>query len=327
MPSRRKKRRTQKNGDEEDETLKDIPRSFVVRRGWVMGPVRELISEIRLMLSPHTAVRLKERRSNTIKDYLGVAGHLGVSHVWLVSSTEVRTLIRIARASRGPTLTLAMEAYSLMRDVRATQRRPLAMGDKEFREPPLLILNNFGEPCPHHVSIAGAVFQSLFPKINVQTVQLERIRRAVIVHLDEESGCIEIRHYAIRVRPIGLSRPVRKIVTAKRRVPRLNQIQDIADLLEDGGANATGAFSSDSEGEGPEDAQVETSVLHRSDDDLRKKRGRTSVTRKSATKLIELGPRLRLRLVRIEEGFCSGESLYSLNSPSADYEDNLSQES
>ena len=57
------------------------PKSMVIRIGaGEVGPsVSQLVKDVRSMLEPGTASRLKERRANRLKDYLTMAGPLGVA--------------------------------------------------------------------------------------------------------------------------------------------------------------------------------------------------------------------------------------------------------
>ena len=43
------------------------------------------------MMMPLTAAKLKERRKNTLKDFVSVAGPLGVTHMMCFASTGVDT--------------------------------------------------------------------------------------------------------------------------------------------------------------------------------------------------------------------------------------------
>ncbi|KAI0564058.1 Brix domain containing protein [Gracilaria domingensis] len=132
---RRRKRRTHKL---DTPGSPSIPRSFVFRRGHVPGGVRDLVACLRAALMPHTARRLKERRMNGIRDYVSVATQIGVTHFWILSATATSPYLRVARVPQGPTLTFRIVEYSLSADVRATQRRPVALEDAHFEQPPLL---------------------------------------------------------------------------------------------------------------------------------------------------------------------------------------------
>ena len=104
-----------------------------------MGPsVSQLVKDVRLMMEPGTASRLKERRANRLRDYLTMAGPLGVSHLLLFSRSESgNTNMRLAITPRGPTLNFHVEKYSLCKDVRKALKHPKS-GAKEYLTAPLV---------------------------------------------------------------------------------------------------------------------------------------------------------------------------------------------
>ena len=149
MARRRTKKRTHVGASNENagkavpvnEILR-APKSMVIRIGaGEVGPsVSQLVKDMRSMLEPGTASRLKERRSNRLKDYLTMAGPLGVSHLMLFSRSESGNInMRLALTPRGPTLHFHVEKYSLCKDIRKALRHPKSAG-KEFLSPPLVRL-------------------------------------------------------------------------------------------------------------------------------------------------------------------------------------------
>lgn len=119
------------------------PKSMVIRIGaGEVGPsVSQLVKDVRSMMEPGTASRLKERRSNRLKDYLTMAGPLGVSHLMLFSRSESgNTNMRLALTPRGPTLHFHVEKYSLCKDIRKALKHPKG-GGKEYLNPPLVYLS------------------------------------------------------------------------------------------------------------------------------------------------------------------------------------------
>jgi hypothetical protein len=116
------------------------PKSMVIRIGaGDVGPsVSQLVKDVRLMMEPGTAARLKERRANRLRDYLTMAGPLGVSHLMLFSRSESgNTNMRLAITPRGPTLHFHVEKYSLCKDVRKSMKHPRG-GGKEYLTSPLV---------------------------------------------------------------------------------------------------------------------------------------------------------------------------------------------
>lgn len=116
------------------------PKSMVIRigAGEVGTSISQLATDVRKVMEPGTASRLKERRGNKLKDYVVMCGPLGVSHLLLFSRSESgNTNLRVALAPRGPTMHFRIEKYSLCKDVQRVQRHPRG-GGKEFLTPPLV---------------------------------------------------------------------------------------------------------------------------------------------------------------------------------------------
>ena len=87
-------------------------------------------------------IRLQERKSNRLRDYVTMAGPLGVSHLLLFSRSESgNTNLRVAVTPRGPTLHFRIEKYSLCKDVQKAAKHPKG-GAKEFLSPPLVRISN-----------------------------------------------------------------------------------------------------------------------------------------------------------------------------------------
>lgn len=98
----------------------------------------QLVKDVRAMMEPDTASRLKERKANRLRDYLTMAGPLGVSHLMLFSRSDSgNTNMRLAITPRGPTLHFQVEKYSLCKDVRNALKHPKG-GGKEYLNPPLV---------------------------------------------------------------------------------------------------------------------------------------------------------------------------------------------
>lgn len=273
-----------------------------------------------------------------------MAGPLGVSHLLLFSRSDTgNTNLRLALTPRGPTLHFRVEKYSLCKDVQKAMRHPKG-GGKEYLAPPLLVMNNFNSPPPadgsvppipkHLESLTVTVFQSLFPPISPQETPLSSIRRVLLLNrepysLDDDGlYVINLRHYAITTKRTGLSRGLRRLNAAetvlkerngRKTLPNLGKLEDVADYLLDPSA-AGGGFTSESEVE--TDAEVEMQeidarkvisrkkLLATRNGDGKSTRREGSEIEKRAVKLVELGPRLKLRMTKVEEGVCGGKVMW-----------------
>jgi ribosome biogenesis protein SSF1/2 len=106
--------------------------------GEVGTSISQLATDVRRVMEPGTATRLKERKANRLRDYVTMCGPLGVSHLLLFSRSDSgNTNLRLAVTPRGPTFHFKVEQYSLSKDVKKAQRHPQG-GGKEYINPPLV---------------------------------------------------------------------------------------------------------------------------------------------------------------------------------------------
>lgn len=149
----------------------------------------------------------------------------------------------------------------------------------------------------------------------------------------DENGTytINLRHYAITTKVTGLPKSLRRLHAAeklkghgkkKSSLPNLGKLDDVADYLLDPDA---GGYTSASETEIETDAEVEVlatsarkiiskrdreAIAARVDGAKGNSRGGTNKVEKRAVKLVELGPRMKLRLTKVEEDICGGKVLW-----------------
>ncbi|XP_050466884.1 protein Peter pan [Cataglyphis hispanica] len=284
------KRNKQINLGEKEELVR-APHSFVFHRGLPGEHIVELTKDFRRIMEPFTASSLKIRKKNTIKDFVSVAGIFHISHICIFTKTELGMYLKLCRVPRGPTLTFKIHSFSLARDVISMLKKQMVY-EEAYKNSPLVILNNFsGEGM--QLKLIASTFQNMFPTINLTTINLSTIRRCVCLNYNTTSKTIDFRHYAIKVVPTGLSRGVKKLVQAK--IPNLSKCQDISDFL-------TKPTMSESEAEDDETSHVTLSQKLSS-------RG-NHANSKSAIRLYELGPRITLQLIKVENGLLNGEILF-----------------
>lgn len=329
MGNKRRKTRTHLKGPiNNSQTDTRAPKSFVIRGGKVGRGVAGLVHDVRRTMEPNTASRLKEREKNRLRDFMSMSGPLGVSHMLIFNQTNAGTNMRIMRCPRGPTVTFRVNKYALVGDVLRASRRPMAPGS-EYTTPPLLVLNNFSSE-EKHVKLLVTVFQNLFPPLHVHSMRLSQVRRIVLLNYNAETKTVDWRHFLISVRPVGVSRSVRRVIEGSTRpsaassgsvtghggehkrhgraLVNLANATDIAEYVMRGSAAAGGEDTDTSEAESeaediadPKNAvELPQSYVGRGND----------VNTQRAVRLREIGPRMELRLVKIEEGLNGSEVLY-----------------
>uniref|UniRef100_G3MNQ9 Brix domain-containing protein n=1 Tax=Amblyomma maculatum TaxID=34609 RepID=G3MNQ9_AMBMU len=276
----------------EPEEISKAPHTFVISRGTLGKNASELMLNFRKVMEPYTASRLKVRRKNVVKDFVSVAGLLHVTHLVVFTKTQKAIYMRLARLPRGPTLTFRVENYALARDIISSLKKPVTY-THQFSSHPLLVLNNFsGEGM--HFKLMASMFQNMFPSINIHKVKLNTVRRCLLLNYNSSDQSIDFRHYTIKVAPCGINRAVKKLVQSK--VPDLGHLRDISEYVDQGGL---------SESEVELDGATNQVVLPQKISS----RGNT-LNQQSSVRMVELGPRIKLKLVKIEEGLMTGEVMY-----------------
>ncbi|TFY68244.1 hypothetical protein EVG20_g3637 [Dentipellis fragilis] len=309
--ARKRKNRTHLKGTQPaGESGSNVPKSFVIKHGQVGSSLTQLTRDIRKVMEPNTASRLKERARNKLKDFLTMAPALQVTHLLAFTLTDVAPSMRIVRLSNGPTLSFRIERYSLMKDVMKASRRSKNLGTIENLSPPLLVLASFPSPSPTtppHLPLIMKTFQTLFPPLAPHSLSLSSARRIVLVAYNADRGTIDFRHFRITVKPYGVSKRVRRVLegtgtASSGHVLNLGNEKDVADFLmrrrgEPGPGGADGyesAASSASSAAGDDGDAVSLA-----DDYVGRNNKKGS---KRAVRLDEIGPRMELRLVKIAEG-------------------------
>lgn len=198
---------------------------------------------------------------------------------------------------------------------------------------------------PKHLeSLVTATFQSLFPPVHPQSAPLKSMKRVLLLNREQADGLessfvLNLRHYAITTKTTGISKALKRLSAAEKLVhskstkkgglPNLGKLKDIADYMvggDDGEGYITDGATSGSEAE--TDAEVEVMDTFASKIQSKKTRavpsasqgrdscadtqagGTETTVEKRAVKLIELGPRMKLRLVKVEEGLCQGQIMW-----------------
>ncbi len=199
-------------------------------------------------------------------------------------------------------------------------------------------------------SLTTTIFQSMFPAISPSATPLSSIRRIMLVNREKQpkstdstasqpSYIYTLRHYAISTRRTGVPRRLRKFddhnpnlskPKSKSSLPNLGRLQDASDYL----LGNDGGYTSASETELDTDNEIE--VLQTQAHQVLSKRQRERAAQsasqtngdgedgtpkpaqeirgqieKRAVKLHELGPRLTLHLIKVEEGICEGRVMWN----------------
>ncbi|KAK8310722.1 hypothetical protein V6Z12_D02G204000 [Gossypium hirsutum] len=126
-----------------------IRNSFMFSRGKLPGPLRQLQMDLRKLMLPYTALKLKEKKRNNLKDFLNVAGPMGVTHFLVLSKIKTSPVLR---------------------DI--------------FKNPPLIVLFGFAA-ADEQLRLTTMVFKNIFPDIDINTVKLSSCQRIVLINYNK----------------------------------------------------------------------------------------------------------------------------------------------
>ncbi|KAF7456528.1 RNA-binding protein [Cryptosporidium felis] len=310
---KRKKTRTHKKELVEEE-LKSIPKCFVLRKGKVAKQVKNLVMDLRHVMSPWSAIKLQEKKYNRTKDFVSIAGPLGISHILALSQTDSGVYLRLIVLPSGPTATFKIENFSLMHDIRSLQRRPRSCSS-DYLTSPLLVINGMKQRLSSNgenvvpLNLLQTMMSGMFPAIDLTKVNVRSCRRIVLIEYNKDNQLFELRHYAIIRRPAGVSRQIKKVLMKTRdsKLYSIGRGDDMADYIL---GSENGACPSDSEIEDEVEVKVPVSKVNQQDGSLGLSEKSGSFTGKVSVSLKELGPRISMKLVKVVDEVCDGAVLY-----------------
>jgi len=145
----------------------------------------------------------------------------------------------------------------------------------------------------------------MFPTTNIPTLNLDNVRRVVIWEWNDETEEIEFRQFVISKSPVGVGKKVKKIFeassAANKALPKLGNLEEVSQFLEDN------MVTSGVDSEGTKSEADEARVEIKQEANKKKASNAAEVWK---IRLTEYGPRMTLKLTKIQEGVNDGEVLY-----------------
>jgi ribosome biogenesis protein SSF1/2 len=266
----RRGRRRRKHRTHVDEEH-TAPVVLVARRGSVGSLLKRLVQELRIVLYPNSPLHFRETSHAPLKDLLSLSKTSQVDNLLFLTSTTASSYMKAIKLPKGPTLTFKIDQFSLSHDVRTALKKHVRL-QPDFKAPPLLVMRGVSE-------LPALLFKSMFSSMELDSIKLKRCRRVVLI--DCKDDVYRFRHYIIKSRPGGISPALKKL--SRNQIPNLNRFNSVNEWMEDQG-NA-----SESEYEDAEVPNESSSV---------------------SLRLVELGPRINMKLHKIEEGICAGNVMF-----------------
>lgn len=275
--------------------------ALIIKRGKIGVYLRKLVTEMRLVMYPYTAINLRESAANNMKDFLSLVDIYGFSHMMMFTNTEKSSYLKLAKMPKGPTITFKIKDYCLSSDIfkeSGINQRPLT---KNFDHVPLIIMNGFNStdiPSEYETALktTSMMFQSFFPPLNLTEIQMKKCKRVVLVNLnmtEDKEPELLFRHYDIEIEKYSSKKTISNLINSINVNRDFSNFSNIADyVLKQSG------FTSQSENEDPNLGECE--IINE----------KNSNQEKIKVKLREIGPRLNLKIHKIEEGFLKGNVIF-----------------
>ena len=75
--------------------------------------LKGLVKDMRNVMYPYTASKLKEEKNQKIEDYVRAATLFHATHLLAFSMTENQTMLKICKLPAGPTITFKISGFTL----------------------------------------------------------------------------------------------------------------------------------------------------------------------------------------------------------------------
>lgn len=251
---------------------------------------------------PYTAINLKESNSNSMKDFLSLVDVYGFSHMMMFTNTEKHSYLKLMKMPKGPTITFKIKGYCLSNDIYNNSKFKIPL-TKNFDHIPIIIMNGFNSVHVNSsyqipIQTTSMMFQSFFPPLNLQEIQMKKCKRVVLVSMNADEKGIPLfsfRHYEIEIEKSSMKKTISNVINGKTILGKnLSKFDNIADyILKQSG------FTSQSDND--DQNLGNCTILN---DESQNKNDNIKIILK------EIGPRLDLILHKIEEGFLKGNVLF-----------------
>lgn len=246
-------------------------------------------------------------------------------------------MLKLGKTPVGPTLYFRIEKYCLMKSIRkklvSNKKKKYHDPTKSFNFSPLVVLNNFERVSDKvldslsvnkskAISLSALSFQNMFPKININKVKVADCKRIILFNYASDKDIIEVRHYLVQLKFRNISKNLKKVLENSKDLD-LSSFKNFSEVLN--GENRLDYVTSDSEFESRQNivkiTRRETERENRSLEILTMDLGGVKNfsfeddnggSSEKRVKLTEIGPRIDLQLMKIEDNMFSGEVKYHL---------------
>lgn len=197
-----------KSNPDKQERPQNEAMTMVISLGEVGSGVRELVSDLKKVLHPFTFSKLKARRKNKLRDFVGHATDLDAKMLILLRNQLDNITLSLARFPRGPTMHFDIKRFCTMSDVHKYDLNNTASFNKREKADPFLVLSGFTDSDGDQAMTA--MFQGLFPSIFIGGLNLNYMKR--VISINKEGSTIQIRHYKVTKKDLQVNENIEMIL-------------------------------------------------------------------------------------------------------------------
>lgn len=95
-----KRKKRSRGAPQEDAKKNPPPKSFVFAFGKQRSLLKDLQKDLRNVMQPFTAESMRVSRNNVMKDFVHIAGPLGVTHMVILTGTDKASYLRLCKSPR-----------------------------------------------------------------------------------------------------------------------------------------------------------------------------------------------------------------------------------
>ncbi|EAN32724.2 Brix domain protein [Theileria parva strain Muguga] len=321
-----RKKRSKPSPDHTIDT--ESPRILVIRRGSVNHEIKQLAQNLRLILSPNCAVRLKEGSRQRLRDFTSVTDVLGLTHLIVLSQGSESSYLKIANLPSGPTFTFQINKVSLISDISKHYTNPQSFDSSNYS--PLLVLNGFSKSSfkgsdedetkdessrfDKAMTRVTETLNKMIAPVDLSTTKIQNCKRVVLFH-KQKDGTIVLRHYSINLVDCNTQAQVKDLLTRKTMKNLISETSDFEDitnmLSSDSTLSKNSNFDSDTDEIVELDNILSQNIIAKNKYGVDLEPSETSDTRnKIGIRLVEIGPRVQLTLIKLENDVFTGPVKY-----------------
>jgi ribosome biogenesis protein SSF1/2 len=292
-----------------EKEIDSVPKSMVLKRTTLPKEIKILLKDIRQLMYPFTAMKLKESTKMKLKDICKFGYNFGVTNLLMLFNNENKNYLKMSGNGRGPTSVFRIEQFILSKDIQNKLPRNKIINSEHLGVPLSLCKGFDGEnlelydsdevaeapaDLKKYLGVIKSQFKNLFPSVknNSQSVY-KNAKRVVLFTYNADKNVFELRNYHIKKSFSGMNKGIKKLLNNERLMD-FSKVGDVSELFL---ANKAELSESDID-------NLQSKI------EVEKKTQGNKIKTEVSIRLQEIGPRMTLKLIKLQDDFHKGEVLY-----------------